>query len=372
MLRVALVLSISVVVPPLTAAQDDPLALLNRVAANYDALGKTTYDFEQVEIRESLGAFNNRMEQRQRIVGSGGKYRQEPLPAGVIYVFDGQYLWTYNTDRNEYIKMATNIVSAAVAVAPAIHMFMLTGLRAKSARLLRQETLELSSGPVLCQVIEVERDYPDDRVRYSPMTYWIDANRNLALKLVYKVTITRAGSSAPAETLTTVALTKATVGQPVQDSLFRFIPASDATQVERLTFGPKSPLAGNDGPDFELKGLDGKPISSVSLRGRVVLLQFAPPSDDDSLFVLEMTYRSLKDNGLTAIYVRPPRSKPDAGGESYTVPIAIDADGSAARKFGIDYTGTVLIDRLGKVVYFDTSFRNSPALAKALQKAGVW
>ena len=36
-------------------------------------------------------------------------------------------------------------------------MFEIAGYRAKSARLLRQETLELASGPVLCQVIEAER-----------------------------------------------------------------------------------------------------------------------------------------------------------------------------------------------------------------------
>ena len=369
MLRVAIVLYIFGFVAHLTAAQDDPLELMNRVQANFRALGKTTYDFEQIDIRESRGPFNNRMEQRQRMVGSGGKYRQEALPHGVLYLYDGQYRWTYNPDRNEYTKTAANAVASA---APALNMFELAGYRTKSAKLLRQETLELSSGPVVCQVIEVERDPIDDRMHYSPMTYWIDASRNLALKLHYRLTMTGAGTLSPSENIITVALSKATVGQPVQESLLRFTPDAAATQVDRLTFGPKSAFVGNDGPDFELKGLDGKPISSVSLRGQVVLLQFAPPSDDDSLFVLEMTYRSFKDKGLTALYVRPPRYKPGTGSESSTVPIAIDADGSAARKFGVVYTGTVLIDRLGKVVYFDTSFRNSLALSKALQKAGIW
>ena len=67
-----------------------------------------------------------------------------------------------------------------------------------------------------------------------------------------------------------------------------------------------------------------------------------------------------------------PRNRPDIVSQGYTVPFAIDPDGNAAKKFGIAYAGTVLIDRLGKVVYADTSSRNWLELARALQKAGVW
>ena len=310
----------------------------------------------------------NVMEQRQRIVGSAGKYREEAIPAGILYVYDGQYRWAYNADRNEYTKMSTT----AAGRAPALNMFELVGYRAKSARFLRQETLDLATGPVVCQVIEVERDPLGDRMRYSPMTYWIDATRNLALKLHYSLTITGVGTSTPAQNIITVSLAKATVGQPVQDSILRFNAPAGATQVERLTFGPKSLLVGNDAPDFELKGADGKPITGATLRGQVVLLQFAPSSDYDALFSLEMTYRSLQGKGLKAFHVLPPLNLPAGAGDLYTVPIATDPNGSVAKKFGMPYKGTVLIDRFGKVVYVDTTFRNSLDLVRALQKAGVW
>src|ERR1700682_4489247 len=96
-------LFLAVLLSPLASAQD-PLQLLKKVAANYAALHKTTYDFEQVEVREDLGPRHDQSEQRQRIAGSGGKFRQEVLPSGMLYIFDGQFRWAFNRDRNEYTK----------------------------------------------------------------------------------------------------------------------------------------------------------------------------------------------------------------------------------------------------------------------------
>jgi outer membrane lipoprotein-sorting protein len=359
-------LFLAVLVPSLALAQD-PLLLLKKVAATYAALPKTTYDFEQLEVREHLDSSHNQSEQRQRIAGSGGRYREETLPSGVLYIFDGQFRWAFNRDRNEYTK-----TSATSGRATGLSMFELTGYRAKGARLLRQEVVELASGPVMCQVIEVEPEADGNRVQYSPTTYWIDADRSLVLKMNYKYAVAEAGRPNPAESMVTVSFTKAAVGQPVDEPLFRFTPPPDAVQVERLTFGPKSSLVGKDTPEFELKGLDGKTITGASLRGKMVLLQFGARADDDAMPVLEMTYRSLKGNGLTAIYVLPARSRPDAGSPAYTVPVMIDSDGSAAKRFGITYGGTILIDRVGKVVYADPSSRNWLELARVLQKEGLW
>ena len=107
MRKAALSLAVVVLLSPSAAAQaplEDPLELLKKVGANYAALPKTSYDFEQVEVREFLGTFHNVTEQRQRIAGTGGKYCQEELPSGTLYIFDGQFRWAYNRDRNEYTK----------------------------------------------------------------------------------------------------------------------------------------------------------------------------------------------------------------------------------------------------------------------------
>jgi len=354
---------------PLPSVAQDALQLLQRVAANYAALSKTTYEFEQVELREFQGVFQNQTQRRQRIVGSAGRYREETLPAGPVYIFDGQSRWAYNPDRNEYTKTNAN---AAAGRAPGLSNLEIVSYRVRSARLLREETLTLASGPVVCQVIEAEREPAGDRMQNSPTTYWIDVSRSLVLKSRSGFTTGAAGGGSPMETIVTVTFTKAAVGQPVDESLLRFTPPADAVLVERLTFGPKSSLAGKDCPDFELKGMDGKAVSSAVLRGRTVLLHFGAAGDDESIFFLEMTYRSLKGNGLTAVYVLAPRDRPRAGVDGYTVPMATDSDGSVAKKFGIAYKGTVVIDRFGKIVYADTGVRNSLEFVRALQKAGVW
>jgi len=358
---------------PTGVAQDSPLELLNKVAANYAAMPKTTYSFEQVEVREYSGTMLNRTEQRQRLMGSGGKYRQETVPNGVVYILDGQYRWSYYPERNEYTKDTAN--PAAAGHPPGLNMYAMVGYQVKGARFLRQETLDTGSGPVLCEVIEADpRPEPADGAKYSPTTYWIDARRLLVLKMRYTVTANPTVRPSPPETTITVSVAKASVGEAADESLFHFAPPSGAVQVDRLTFAPKSALVGQASPDFELQGADGTAISSASLRGHVVLLQFGRRPDDDPAFQVEMIYRSLKAKGLTAYYVLPPRTLAGAGAASgaYTVPVVTDSDGSAAKKLGISYTGTVLIDRAGKIAFVEASVRGSLQLAQALQAAGIW
>jgi peroxiredoxin len=161
------------------------------------------------------------------------------------------------------------------------------------------------------------------------------------------------------------------VGSSVDDSLVQFIPPGDATQVEQLFFGPKSIHVGEDIPFFELKGVDGRLISSSALRGQVVLLQFGSSSSADALLGFEMMYRSLKASGLTAIYVLNSQDRGKVS-EAFTMPLAIDADGTVAKKFGISNNGMVLINRLGKIVYAYGLDQNSVELVQALRTVGVW
>jgi outer membrane lipoprotein-sorting protein len=89
---------------PAAGADPDPMELLKKVAATYAALPRTTYEFEQVESSEYKSAMHSVSQQRRRIVGSSGKYREESLPHGLLYVVDGSYRWSYNPDRNEYTR----------------------------------------------------------------------------------------------------------------------------------------------------------------------------------------------------------------------------------------------------------------------------
>jgi hypothetical protein len=159
----------------------------------------------------------------------------------------------------------------------------------------------------------------------------------------------------------------------VDESLLQFTPPPGALQVDTLHFGSKSPLVGTEAPEFELKDADGRILTGASLKGSVVLLQFSPYPTDDSLFRLEMAYRSLQSKGLKAIYVlRPGRPLFGPTDRAYTVPVAFDSEGRMAKKFGLSYSGTVLIDGDGKIAYVDDLSKFSQELAEALQRVGVW
>src|ERR1035437_8670529 len=166
MRKLAIVLPAFVLLSPFAAAQD-PLQLLKKVAASYAALPKTSDDFERVEVREYRGAIHNRTEQRRRIVGSPGKVREEALPAGILYLFDGQYRWAYPPAREAFTKTSA---SAATAHAASLSMFALVASRGKDGRGRRQETRQRAAGPGGGQGSEVEREPTDDRTGAAPTT----------------------------------------------------------------------------------------------------------------------------------------------------------------------------------------------------------
>ena len=172
--------------------------MLTKAAATVRALSNISCDFEQGEVRDSQGLNGLRLEQLRRLSGSGGRYREESIPSGPLYLFDGTYRWAYNPDRNEYTR-ATGVP----AIAPNLREFTLASYRVRSARILRQENVELATGPVVCRVIEALADRGDATQVYSPLTDWIDAARNLILKMDYTITFKSPEGPSPSTTRVT-------------------------------------------------------------------------------------------------------------------------------------------------------------------------
>jgi len=359
--RTFLVIAAAVFAPLAIRAQN-AADLLQKAAANMSALSKSSYDFEKVEIDEFSGSsLSNRTEEHVRVAGSGGRYRSERLPAGPLYLFDGSYRWSYNPERNEYTKAA-----GVPGLANDLSEFELAAYRVKGARVLRQETLEFATGPVVCQVVEAVADRGDANQEYSPITYWIDPARNLILKRNYTITFRSPDRPDPHSMRVTESFIRASVGQHVDDALLRFTPPDGAVEVRQLIFAPKSALTGKDCPDFALTTIDGKSISRAALPGQAILLQFGTGSDQ-SLLPAELTFRALRARGLNVVYVAPRIF--DTGG--YTVPVAIDEGSAVAGKFGMR-TGAVLIDQLGKIVFAGDTASDTHSLVQALRQAGVW
>ncbi len=108
-----------------------------------------------------------------------------------------------------------------------------------------------------------------------------------------------------------------------------------------ITFAGKvntpAPKVGAAAPDFTLVGLNGKPVSLSSFKGKVVLLNFfatwCPPCRAE-MPDLEATYKELKDQGFEIVAV-------DLQEDSNTV-------SGYARSLGLDFT--ILLDRDAEAV----------------------
>lgn len=341
---------------PTLAAAQSALDLLQRVSARYRQLIEGVFDFEWIEVRESSGAYRHRDETRHHSAADRGRTREETLPDGMLHISDGQYQWSINRTRNEYVRTRQTVRGSA-----GLTTFSVVAYRANSARLLREETLRLQTGPVACQVFEVGLHNLDGE-KDSPGIVWVDAQRELILRFQER----RGG------TLTDVTVVRANLGGPIDPSLFRYAPPPGAVQVERLAFGEKLAASGQSAPDFELQSLGGEIISNRSARGGPLLLIFALRMEENTLAVAELAHRALAAKGLTVLYVAHDRWGRLAAPSGFTAPIALDPGGETAKKFGVSLTGTVLIDRAGMCVYAERGSSAWLELARRLQKLGVW
>jgi AhpC/TSA family len=117
-------------------------------------------------------------------------------------------------------------------------------------------------------------------------TIWIDEAHGTVLRTVVHAdnNILYGAARIPMEEEITTTFTTAELNGPVRESLFTFIPPSDAKLMQDSP-DPRKDLrdinmTGNQAPSLKLKSEDGKEVALDSFRGKPVLLDFwATPVD---------------------------------------------------------------------------------------------
>ncbi len=347
----------------------DAMGLLREVAANVSSI--KTYEIEQIQhrsLRQNKWASEDEI--RQHIFGAWpGKYRHEILGVQRLTILDGQQRWEYDKENNEYTRTP----------GPARNWrayLMIEVQRIATARIVRQEAVELESGPVMCTVVEATRKNNIEHVRITE-TYWIDTQRNLSLKKVETWQHENTGSP-PSTNVFTFAIQKISINQPLPDSLFHFTPPEGAVEVSELNPGRRSALEGKKAPDFQLEDAAGSPVTPATLHGSVAVLRFClGDARDDALPFLELLHRNLTSEGVVVLAVARSPEKDwtqELAREGYSIATAIDPGGAAVKALGISSPSYAVLGRDGTVLYVrnGSNGREQRDIVRVLREAGVW
>jgi peroxiredoxin len=246
-----------------------------------------------------------------------------------------------------------------------------------TAKILQTEKLEVGDSQVECLVIEVElegQDPEEKRLR----TYWIDAQRNLVLKVVQFDKLSGEATN-NLETEITTTFRKAESNPSIPDSTFAFRPPADAKEVE--AFRKPRPTAieiGSEAADFQLKDLEGREIQLKSLRGNVVLLNFwatwCGPCRLE-MPVIEKLHQQLHGKGLRVFGVNDEEIetiREYVAEHEYSFPTLVDIDQQAMNLYRIRAIPTmVVIDREGKIAQYRMGLSREGDLRSWLRKAGI-
>lgn len=364
MLKLAACGIAAVLLPSIAVAQDG-FEILKRSEEAYQAI--RTYQAEQTEHRVMRGTITSETVYRARLAGApGNRSRDEAVPNGILRINDGKHVWTYNPDSNQYSRRQTGDPRPLLHVVDSKH--------AKTARVVREEAIELATGPVPCYVIDVDQGLPArEDVETPPVTYWIDQTRFLALKRVDR-RIFKRPTGETNEWTDTISVVRVSINEALPDLLFQFTPQKGAVEVEDAFAPLESPLVGKELPHFELKDLAGNIVSPALLRGKVVVLDFWFTSSmlGDKHLVPELLYRAYKGQGLAVLRILwawkdIPEEYTKLG---YSLPTVIEGGGIVAEKLGINSSRIVIADREGRIVYAGSGAADE--VIRILRKQELW
>jgi thiol-disulfide isomerase/thioredoxin len=320
-------------------------------------------------------------------IANPGKVRVElELGAGNLMVSDGDTTWTYRPSTKVYTKLAAaqspDGVAANLAVLDVIGFFE----DPKSAKTVRDETIEMDGQKYDCWVVTSNVKIPAQaamggQISAGVMTSWIDKKLLIAIQEIisYSYKVAPAAGSAPIEYQAKLKqLTRALkIDQPIPAELFAFSPPPDAKE-QAPAAGGRVDLTGTVAPAFKAVSLDGKAYSLDSLRGKPVLLDFwaswCGPCIQ-SMPTLEKLRRSYESQGLVVLAV-------DVGETRETVekflkskqvayPVIMGNESGMPEAYSVTvYPTFVFIGADGKIAAHQFGF-NEAALSGIAAKAGL-
>jgi peroxiredoxin/outer membrane lipoprotein-sorting protein len=382
------------------SSDDQATELLKRVSETYKNL--KSYHFEGKEVVEGKAQGAEMKAETPVLIAAikPDRLRTERkdlnlgmmMMMGSVVVSNGEMTWRYMPRANQYTKKALSLLKqdsdtgnaspSGSSTANPVAKYEAIANKLKSAKLLREEAVEIQGGRVDCYVVEAEYEPLPGREE-RPKTFWIDKTRNIVLREVSIPPVRFGGSGSSWELRSTTAYTVAKINEPIAETLFAFVPPDGAKEVDDFDLPGmrKSTLTGKEAGEFTLKDFAGNEVSLKDLRGKVVVLSFwatwCKPCIEE-MPILEKLHRDFKDKGLVVLGIN--NEQPDTAREflaktGYTYPTLADTGREVHRQYQVEgIPQVVVIDKEGKVTAHFVGFSpesSETKLREAIKKAGI-
>ena len=376
--------------------QPEAVELLKKVSATYKNLKKFQLELEvKTNVNSSLRQKSNETHISMTAVRPDKMKLIMQNTAGQIqYFYNGTTATTYLPRLNQYIQRPVehpigllsnedehDAFDFATTGDQIVSQFESIDDGAKSAKVVREETLILAEEKIDCVVIEVETSkHREEGEATMQRTYWIDKVGGLVRKVAGESRF-EPGSKEDAVVLQTektfsVFKTLERVG----DDIFNFSPPTGAKEVAEFLEPTRQTesSSGDEAPDFTLKTSKGAIVQMKNLRGKVVLLSFwaswCGPCRQE-MPVIEKLSHQYHDQGLLVFGVNDEDRETirDYIKENgYSFPTLVDEEQEASTLYQVRaIPTTVVIDREGKISSYEIGLSSEAKLRAMLKRLGI-
>ena len=387
-----LLLAVAAVLISAAPSGQPGIEVLRRAASNYRA---ATSFWIEGDIQADARAGTKQQSTNASFVvavGEGNRLHDElnHPQAGVARISDGKQTWIYMTSTNQYarkdgadaIDLDKPLGNGGMLPVLVQH---LRGLATdvESAKVFPDETVPFEGKQRRCVVVEVSYKPAVGAAAGTPgahRTFWIDRERDLVLQQRTESS-TKAPDGTAIQQTETFRYTKIAINEPIDASVFTFVPPAGAKQVEQFGGGrpAAADLSGQPANDFTLSDLEGRKHRLKDFRGKVVMLDFwatwCGPCRRQMPLV-EKLGTEMKGKGLVTFAVNQGESSETARKfltkNNYATTTLLDQKSEVGRAYKVSGIPTlVIIDREGKIAAHYVGLRNEETLREGLKKAGL-
>ena len=368
------------------------LAYLKDISSTYQNLNR--YQFEGTLVRRGDAPGMERLEVPFKLVVDKPRRARTEIRnpnLNIIAVTDSEQMWVYVPQMKQYTQQSANVfapgttnaeIGQKLATGTPIERYLNLTNGLRSARILRDETIDVGGRKVACTVVEALYQDPQGLpVQMLPNKLWVEK----ATKLVVRDSVAMLLSNTDGSTVHVFQGTVYTIARgnaPIADSMFVFNPPPGTEKVDQFSMGGQtavSPLVGKPAEDFSLAALDVSMNKLSGLKGSVVVLDFwatwCGPCRREMPNIVKI-HHELSKKGLAVVAVNMQEDKGKVSSflktNQYDLPVWLDVNGVVAGKYGASAIPTlVIIDREGKVASHMVGLREERELRAELKKVGI-